>query len=162
MTMSAIARVYRLTPPTVFVLYLALDVFCMGMGMGVPIFNIVFGFIVGWYLVRWVSIGTREAKHILQRLLIYSCVSAGVTFLGMVLIWGWSLTMLYDPHADLANFGIPQILFAPRMSFIAWLVLMIVISPFLQLLTTVFGGHLAMLSWYRKDNTLRGSAGATS
>lgn len=147
-------RIFRFKPLGVFVIFVVLDIFCMGIGMGVPFFNILFGFLVGWYLVKWISIGTSEVKEILKRLLIYSCITAGVTFLGMLLIWGWCVKMLYDPEADLANFGIPQILFEPRMSFIAWLLLMIAISPFLQLLTTVFAGHLTLLSSNRKKNKL--------
>jgi hypothetical protein len=58
--------------------------------------------------------------------------------------------MLFDPGADLANFGIPLILYEPRASFIGWLVLMIVISPVLQLLTTLLGSHLALIRWARK------------
>ena len=59
--------------------------------------------------------------------------------------------MLLDPQADLANFGIPMILYGPQASFIGWLVLMIVISPFLQLLATLFGAHVTMLVWLRSD-----------
>jgi len=133
----------------------------MGMGMGVPLFNIIFGFVVGWYLVKWISIDTNEVKDILKRMLIYSCITAGVTFLGMLLIWGWSIKMLFGSVTDIVNFGLPQILYEPRMSFIAWLLLMILISPFLQLLTTVFAGHLTMFSLYRKKNTLGEKSGAT-
>ena len=59
--------------------------------------------------------------------------------------------MLFDPRADLANFGIPLILFDPQASFIGWLVLMIAISPFLQLLATLFGSHLTLLAWLQSD-----------
>jgi len=134
----------------------------MGVGMGVPFFNIMFGFIVGWYLIKWISIGTSEVREILKRLLIYSCITAGITFLGMLLIWGWCVKMLYGPVADIVHFGIPQILFEPRMSLIAWLLLMIGVSPFLQLLTTVFAGHLTLLSLYRRKNTLEEKSGATA
>ncbi len=58
--------------------------------------------------------------------------------------------MLSDPAADLANFGIPPILYEPRASFIGWLVLMIAISPVLQLLTTLLGSHLALIRWATK------------
>jgi hypothetical protein len=154
--------IFRFKPLRVFLIFVALDIFCMGMGMGVPFFNIIFGFVVGWYLVKWISIDTSEVKDILKRLLIYSCITAGITFLGMLLIWGWSIKILYAPVADIVNFGLPQILYEPRMSFIAWLLLMIMISPFLQLLTTVFAGHLTMLSLYRKKNTLGDKSGATA
>ena len=53
--------------------------------------------------------------------------------------------MLFDPAADLANFGIPLILYEPTASFIGWLVLMIVISPFLQFLMMLFGAQLMLL-----------------
>jgi hypothetical protein len=59
--------------------------------------------------------------------------------------------MLFDPLTDFADFGIPMILYDPRVSFVGWLVLMIVISPFLQLLTTVFASHCALLSWLQRD-----------
>jgi hypothetical protein len=146
--------IFRFKPLRVFVIFVAMDIFFMGIGMGVPFFNIVFGFLVGWYIVKWISIGTNEVREILRRLLVYSCITAGVTFLGMLLIWGWSVKILYGPEADLANFGIPQILFEPRMSLIAWLFLIIAISPFLQLLTTVFAGHVTLLSLSRKKKTL--------
>jgi len=42
-------------------------------------------------------------------------------------------------------------LYEPAASFIGWLVLMIVISPFLQLLMTLFGSHLALLWWSRNE-----------
>ena len=155
-------RIFLLKPLRVFMIFVALDIFCTGMGMGVPFFNIIFGFLVGWYLVKWISIRTSEVKDILKRMLIYSCITAGVTFLGMLLIWGWSVKLLYGPETDLANFGIPLILFKPRMSLIAWLMLMIAISPFLQLLTTVFAGHLTLLSLYRKKNTLGEKSAATA
>ncbi len=35
-----------------FVIYAVLDIFCTGMGMGVPFMNIQLGFLVGWYLAR--------------------------------------------------------------------------------------------------------------
>ena len=151
--MSQNSRILQLHPIKAFVLFVILDALCIGMGMGVPIFNIILGFVVGWYLARRITRVTHELKAILRRLLVYSCITACVTFLGMVLIWGWSITILRDPHADLAKFGMPMILYEPRASFIGWLLLMIVISPFLQLLTTVFAGHLTLLSIYRKEKT---------
>jgi hypothetical protein len=133
------------------VLFVIVDVFCIGIGMGVPVFCILLGFVVGWFAVRWISNDTREARDILRRLMRFGGITSSVTFAGMIAIWGPSAAMLFDPNADLMNFGIPQILFEPRASFIAWLFLMIAISPFLQLLTTIFGGHLTLLSMSRKS-----------
>lgn len=131
--------------------FVILDVICVGLGMGVPIFCILFGFLVGWYIARMVTATTEQIREILPRLLTYAGVTSAFTFVVMALIWGRCIVMLFDPGADFANFGIPLILYDPKTSFIGWLVLMIVVSPFLQLLTTFFGSHLALLSWLRRD-----------
>ena len=62
----------------------------------------------------------------------------------MAVIWLPALRLLKLPEADLANFGIPLILYEPLPSFIGWMVLMVLISPFLQVLTTVFGAVLKL------------------
>jgi hypothetical protein len=36
-------------------------------------------------------------------------------------------------------------LYEPEASFIGWMLLMIIISPFLQLITSVFSGYLALM-----------------
>jgi hypothetical protein len=149
--MNLISKIHQLNLSKALILFVILDVLCMGAGMGVPVFNIMLGFVVGWYIARRITLDTREFKLILQHLLVYSCVTACVTFLGMVLIWGWSILILFDSQTELVNFGIPMILYEPRASFIGWLCLMIVISPFLQLLTTVFAGHLTLLSISKKE-----------
>ena len=155
-------RIFLLKPPRLIIIFVVLDVFCMAMGMGLPVFNIMFGFVIGWYILNWISIRTIEVNEILKQLLIYSCITAGVTFLGMLLIWGWSVKFLFGSERDLANFGIPLILFEPRMSLVGWLVLMIAISPFLQLLTTVFAGHLTLLSLHSKRNASGDKSPATA
>ena len=126
----------------------------MGMGMGVPIFNIVFGFLVGWYIARRISLNPNEMKDIFKELLLYSCITACVTLVGMILIWGWSVTILQASEEEIVNFGLPLILYTPRASLIGWLILMILISPFLQLLTTIFAGNLTLLSIYSKKKVL--------
>jgi hypothetical protein len=117
------------------------------MGMGVPIFNILFGFVVGWYVARRIVLTTTELRDILRKVLVYAAIASGITALGMAVLWGSTVVLLYDPTADLANFGIPMILYEPRASFIGWLVLVIAISPFLQLLMILFGAHLTLLRW---------------
>jgi hypothetical protein len=87
---------------------------------------------------------------VLRKVLLFATVTAGVTFAGMAVIWGPCAAMLFDPGADLANFGIPLILYEPWASFIGWLVLMIVISPVVQLLMTLLGSHLALIRWAGK------------
>jgi hypothetical protein len=160
--MSEFNFVLRLRPRGAFVLFVVLDLFCTGVGMGVPVFNIAFGFVVGWYIVRWVSSGTREIWDILKRLLLYACITSCVTLVGMIVIWGPSVMLLYDGKTDLAKFGTPQILFEPGASFIGWLVLMMAISPFLQMLTTIFGGHIALLSTGKREGKSEAYTGTTA
>ena len=148
--------IYRIGPLKAIILFIVIDVFCMGVGMGVPIFNIAFGFVVGWFLVKWISAGPAGSTDILERLLIYSGASAGITFLGMLLLWGWWATSVYEAQAEFARTGIPMILFEPRASFVAWLVLMIVVSPVLQLLTTTFAGLLGLISLNRHKRVIQG------
>jgi len=132
-------------------LYAFLDLVCAGIGMGVPIFCILFGFPVGWYIARRVTLRPPDARGMLRSILVGAGVTSAFTFAGMGLLWGRCIVMLFDPNADLANFGIPQILYKPVASFIGWLVLMILISPFLQLLMTLFGAHLTLLWWLSKS-----------
>jgi hypothetical protein len=130
-----------------FGIFVLLDIICIGMGMGVPIFCILFGFLVGWFAVNYITAKIISIPQVFRRVLLFATVTAAVTFLGMIIIWGPTISFLFDPAKDLANTGVPMILYEPLASFIGWLVLMIVISPFLQLLTTLFGSYLALLSW---------------
>jgi hypothetical protein len=74
--------------------------------------------------------------------------------LSLLLVWRFfgdqASSFFFDPQADIAHFGIPFLLYEPRASLVGWLFLMIVISPFLQMLTTVFAGNLTLLILYRK------------
>jgi hypothetical protein len=143
-----ITKLIALKPLWALALFTLLDIICIGMGMGIPFFCILFGLPVGWYLVRHVTATTTTQVHeVFRRVLRYAVVAAAVTMLGMLAIWGPTISWLYEPGYDLVNTGVPQILYEPRASFIGWLVLMIAISPILQLLTTLFGSYLTFLGW---------------
>jgi hypothetical protein len=126
-------------------IYTLLDILCVGMGMGVPIMCILFGFPVGFYIVKRITAVPASTRDMLRRILSYAALTSAITFVLMLLVWGSSLLMFFDSGADLVNYGMPMILFEPLPSFIGWLVLMIVISPFLQFLMTLFGAHLTWL-----------------
>jgi hypothetical protein len=126
-------------------LFAFLDIVCVGLGMGIPIFCILFGLPVGWYVARRTTLRSLDVGWLLGQMLLGALVTSSFSLIVMALLWGPSIRMLFDPAADLANFGIPMILYEPEASFIGWLVLMIVISPFLQLLMTLFASHLTML-----------------
>ncbi len=140
-------KLLALKPHWAVGLFVLLDIICIGMGMGVPIFCIMLGVFVGWYIVRSIIAKTTDMREVFRRIFLYAIVAAAVTMLGMAAIWGPFALQLFDPNQDLADTGIPMILFEPLPSFIGWIMLMIVISPTLQFLTTLFGAHLTLLGW---------------
>jgi hypothetical protein len=129
-----------------FLIYIIVDLLCVGpFGMGVPFFSIILGFPVGWYLAKRLNSPDLNVKVLLNRIFKYAIITSGFTFILMLLIWGMFFPMLWNVNADFANFGIPMILYNPKASFIGWLILMIIISPFLQILTTVFAANLTLI-----------------
>ena len=143
-------RIVRLDTKVALALFLLADMLCIGMGMGVPIFCILLGFPLGWYVAARVSLTSECTKEILRRVFVHAIITSAITFVVMAVMWGSFATVLLNPSTDFGRLGITLILFDPKISFIGWLVLMIFISPFLQLLTTVFASHLTLLgSWTR-------------
>jgi len=145
-------KVLNLNVKVVAAVYVLVDLLCVGVGMGVPIFCILLGFPVGWYSMRRAVAGSEEINDILRKALVYSIVASLFTFIIMAVIWGPTISMLFDPKADFKNFGIPMILYDPRISFIGWEVLMILISPFLQLLATIFAAYLTLIKWLKNNS----------
>lgn len=137
-----------------FLLYAILDVIFAGMGMGVPIFCILFGFVVGWYITRRLFLTNKGKQDVLKKIFRQSLVTVFVTFIIMCIIWGRVIPMMFDPSTDFENFGHPFFLYDPKISFIGWLVLMIFISPFLQLLTTIFGSYITLMSTNKEENLI--------
>jgi hypothetical protein len=81
-----------------------------------------------------------STSDILIQILFWAMVASSLTLILMLGIWLPFGSLLFDPTTDLAETGIPMILFEPKASFVAWEILMIIVSPFLQFLMTVFGG----------------------
>jgi hypothetical protein len=130
---------------TVIALYILTDGICAGAGMGVPIFNILLGFPLGWYIAKRIFISTGHSSITNYKILKVSLLAAAFTFILMLAIWGSKILMLFDPSSDYENFGHPYILYDPKISFIGWLILMIIISPFLQLLATIFASFITLI-----------------
>ena len=147
-------KIFSLRIGWAFILFAFLDIVCTGLGMGVPIFCILFGLPVGWYIARRIIPLPFDVRQVLSKVLLDAAITSGFTLVIMALLWGPSIVMLFDPTADLASFGIPLILYQPLASFIGWLVLMIVISPFLQLLMTLFAAYLTLLWWLSRREGL--------
>ena len=144
-------KVFSLKIGWAFAIFAFVDIICVGLGMGVPIFCILLGLPVGWYIANRITVHPFDTGRMLNKMLLGAALTSAFTFVGMALLWGRCIAMLFDPTADLANFGIPLILYEPLASFIGWLVLMIVISPFLQFLMTLFGSHLTWLWWLSRS-----------
>jgi len=128
----------------ILIIYDIFDVLATGMGMGVPFFNILLGLPAGAYIGWRIGYQNLHLKRTIKKILLSAALSAGVTLALMLVIWAPTAVKLFDPSADLANFGIPMILYEPWASFIGWQVLMILIAPFLQFLMTTFGAQLAL------------------
>ncbi len=126
--------------------YVVVDIVAMGVGMGLPIFAILLGFPVGWLLPTFLGIVTPCKPGDLKAILRAALLASAVTFAVAAGIWLPTLSRLAGPPERIANFGIPMILYEPLPSFVGRIVLMVVVSPFLQLLAIVFGSvlHLAV------------------
>lgn len=146
-------NIFKINKKFTFIIYVILDTLFVGIGMGVPIFCILFGFPAGWYIVKRLDLSGGNLNTITGDILKYAFFTSLVTFFWMVVIWGPISTMLLNPDADFVNFGIPMILYDPRISFIGWIVLMVFISPFLQLMATVFTSQVTLWSLLKKSST---------
>ena len=122
------------------VAYAIFDVVLAGIGMGVPFFCILAGFVIGWYLPSAPS--TTKTRQGLRGSIVLAVAVAMFTVFVMFVIWSPAIAQAMDPAFDYEGFGIPQILFDPVASYIGWMLLMIVVSPILQMLTMVFSASL--------------------
>jgi len=134
-------------------LYIVIDIICVGVGMGVPIFCILLGFPLGWYIVKRISASTENSYLMYYKIFKLSLLASAFTFLLMIIIWGRTILMLFDSNSDFQNFGHPFILYDPKISFIGWSILMIFISPFLQLLTTIFASFITLMRGSIQNNS---------
>ncbi len=128
-----------------FGLFVILDLLSIGMGMGVPFFTILLGFPVGWLLPQYFGFPAEITKDSLKTLLKAAGITSAVSMLVLGLIWLPSLSWLFEPGRDLAQYGMPLILFEPLASFIGWIAIMVLVSPFLQFLMTILGFVLRLI-----------------
>jgi hypothetical protein len=146
-------KLFKINKKTAIAVYIVIDTLAVGMGMGIPFLCILLGFPVGWYLANRLTLFEKNLMDILSNILKYAFYTSIFTFILMVGIWGPISTMLLDPGANFANFGIPMILYDPKISFLGWILLMIFISPFLQLLTTIFASNVTLWGLSKKDRS---------
>jgi len=145
-------KIYTCNWKLAAILIVLVILFCTGVGMGVPLLNILFGLPIGWWAVARCLRRYPKTSQVLSATMLIAALAAGFTLILMIIIWAPSLAMLWDAQADLANFGIPLILYDPLWSFLGWQALMILVSPFLQFLMSLLGAFLQLLVWHsRKD-----------
>ena len=138
-------KLIELKTKMVIILYILSDIICAGAGMGVPIFCILLGFPLGWYITKRVTASTEQLYRKYYKIFKFSLFATIFTFIVMLIVWGGAILINIDSSSDIQNFGHPYILYDPETSFIGWLILMIIISPFLQLLTTIFGAFITLM-----------------
>ena len=138
-------KMIKLGNKTAVITYLIIDIVCAGAGMGVPIFCIILGFPLGWFIARRTAALAPDPHSINKTILKLSFLASAFTFLLMIVIWGRTIPMFFNSRSDFQNFGHPFILYDPKMSFIGWLILMMIISPFLQLLATIFASFVTLV-----------------
>ena len=123
------------------------NVLAVGVGMGVPIFAIAWGFPVGWYAARTAGLFERRDPRAFRSAALGSAAFAGLTFAMMAVIWAPQVRNLFDPAFDAEDWGIPLVLYTSTASFVAWLALMIVVAPVLQLMCSLCTAYVvAMLA----------------
>jgi len=122
--------------------------------MGVPILCIIFGFHLDWYITKRLYLTAVHYRLLYSKILKLSILTSVFTFLLMIIIWGRTILMFFDPKTVFRNFGHPFILYDPKISFAGWTILMIFISPFLQLLTFVFASFLTLIKNTAKNNKM--------
>ena len=139
-------RLLSISRRTRVVLFVVLDVVSIGMGMGVPFFTILLGIPVGWFTARRQRLPLPEAMRKCFRVAL-STSAVSLVFLGIIWL-PWAPTA-WAPEAELLQTGIPMILFDPRASFVGWIALMVVVSPTLQVLTTLSASYVVLMRQFR-------------
>lgn len=127
------------------IIYILVDLICAGAGMGVPAFCILLGFPLGWYIAKRVIASGENLYQKYNKIFKFSLYASVFTFIVMLVIWGGAVVVNIDSSSDIQSFGHPNILYDPETSFVGWLILMIIISPFLQLLATIFAAFITLI-----------------
>lgn len=145
--MDTLRRPFWRTHLTTIVVGL-INVFLIGLGMGVPVLAILFGFGVGWWFAgRPVATPAVEDDPVRIRargLLTAAAGLAAASLVVLLVVWGTSIGIAFDPDVEAAEWGIPLILYTSQASKIGWLLLMLLVSPALQFMAVVTGGVLRL------------------
>ncbi len=128
-----------------FIAYVVMDLLLAGLGMGTPVFCIVFGFGVGWFGARRAEYFVPTVRGAMMRALRYAFLTSAVTMVLMAAVWARLVPILLNPRVNPGSLGLPLNLYDTRWSLVGWLVLMAFTGPAVQVLMTVFGAYLTFL-----------------
>jgi hypothetical protein len=137
-----------------FIIATLLDVFMVGLGMGVPVCSVFLGFPIGWCLAKRGVARAGDRKELLNRVLWGAVLTSLTTFILMAGIWGTAMIPRWV-RGEFANFGNPLILFSPKASFIGWFFLMVFISPGLKFLATLGAAFITLWAFSDFDSERR-------
>jgi hypothetical protein len=136
-----------------YIVIALIDVFAIGIGLSLPILAVLYGFGVGWWLVRRgphvlpeslpETGGPAVERARIRSLLAHAAALAVVTLVVLVFVWAGAIPVFLDPAVDAAELGVPLLLWASQPSKIAWLVLLFVAGPLAQFMAVVTAGTLA-------------------
>jgi|GEM_PF-1737968 len=136
-----------------YIVIALLDVFAIGIGMSLPVLAVVYGFGVGWWLVRRgprvlpetlpETGGPAVERARIRSLLAHAAALSLVTLVVLVFVWAGAIPVFLDPAVDAAELGVPLLLLASQPSKVAWLVLLFVVGPIAQFMAVVTAGALA-------------------
>ena len=65
-------RIFKMDWKWTVILFIVFDLLCIGLGMGVPIFPILYGFVVGMYITQRLVLKKEDLNIILQKIYLYS------------------------------------------------------------------------------------------
>ncbi|PIY33727.1 MAG: hypothetical protein COZ07_01140, partial [Candidatus Infernicultor aquiphilus] len=74
------SKIFKINRKIVLVIFIVLDLFCIAMGMGVPIFCILFGFPMGWYIAKRITINPENMNIIFRKIFVYAIITSFFTF----------------------------------------------------------------------------------
>jgi len=137
-------KILKISPTKAVILYIFLDVICTGLGMGVPFLNILLGFLIGCFLASRAIEKTGDTAESARDSLKKGLLTSLFTMVQMIFIWWPYFLKFFEKGFDFKNTGIPNILYTPKASLVGWLILMVIISPFLQMLMSAFGSMLVL------------------
>lgn len=128
--------------------YVLLSIIMVYLGIGTPFINVLSGFIIGAYLP---AAGEKSVDSRLRTSIKLAGYAILVTWLIMFANWTPALINALDPNFDYVHAGLPKFFSDPKLSYIAWLFLVIMVAPALQFVALIFSAAIRLALYPFKD-----------